>query len=127
MDREEPSRKKVVSVVDKVVRHCVLLDPTALKYKIPPQMLTRDGLEEKLSVSPGKPDTREPELREFPGRGFMVGQEGWRRKPQRSLQHSDSMEPKQRLETGTCTPPPREQIPHTKTMSPSPKELLMTA
>ena len=107
VDQEKPSRKEVVSIVDKVVQHGVLLNPTALKYERPPQMLTRDGLKEKLLVSLGKPDTRDPELREFPDRGVMAGQEGCRRKPQRLLQHRDSIEPKQRHEAGACTPPPR--------------------
>ena len=127
VDQEKPSRREVVPVVNKVVQHGVLLDPTALKYERPLQILTRAGLEEKMSVSPEKPDTYDPELGEFPDQCVMVGLEGWRSKPQHLLQLNDSMEPKQRLHTGACAPPPKEIVPHIKTLSPSPEEILMTA
>ena len=43
------------------------------------------------------------------------------------LQHNYTRELKQRLDTGTCTPPPKELLPHIKKPSPPSKEPLTPA
>ena len=80
VDQEKLSRWEVVHNVNKDVHPIGLLAPTALKHKSLLQMWTKGGLEEKLLASPEKPNTGDPELKEFPDKGVLVELESWRRK-----------------------------------------------
>ena len=118
VDQVKPSRREVVPNFNKVVYPIGLTAPSTLKYERLCQISSKAGLDEKLPVNLEKPDTGDPELREFPDQGVQAELEGWRRKLQHLLQHNDIMELKQRLDTGACAPPPKELFPHIKMQSP---------